>query len=56
MITLLLATLKFKNMIYSITSCRVPIMYKNMSGETLPPYATLAPYTIYLPDAPLGGG
>lgn len=44
------------NNIYSITSCRVPIIYKNMSGETLPPYATLAPYTIYLPDAPLGAG
>ena len=46
----------YKN-IYSITSsCRVPIMYKNFSGELLPPYGTPAPYAVYLPDAPLGGG
>lgn len=42
--------------IYSISSCKVPIMYKNLSGELLPPYGTLAPYTVFLPDAPLGGG
>lgn len=40
--------------IYSIASCRVPIMYKNLFGDLLPPYGTLAPYKIYLPDAPLG--
>ena len=46
----------YKN-IYSITSyCRVPIMYKNFAGDLLPPYGTPAPYAVYLPDAPLGGG
>lgn len=41
--------------IYSISPLTIPIMYKNLTGATLPPYDTPAPYTVYLPDAPLGG-